>query len=451
MYLSRKAFLSLRTSLLNEYKISEKDYAKLLEHLTISSLLHDIGHAPFSHLGEVYYKQSEIKEELVKLIEERKLNIDPQIFKKGSKHEQMSCYIIIKTYHDLINEFDLELLCRCIVGCIYESTSKWLENIVISILNSSTIDTDKLDYLMRDAYMTGVTVPAIDTTRLFKNIMVNPATKKITYLDKALPVIQNIIDARDSLYLWVYNHHTVVYTDFLVEFYIKHLGVNWEKSQYLDRLNPYDFFSCKAISNYLVSDPDLQSILKSPLKKMMETGSSEPIDITPESTSTYVSNYTKRIFPQLFARDFLKPLWKTIYEYTKFLEENIRDESVIEELISKMCDKNYAYRRHVVKRIIEECKLNHGEIFIIPRSNKFYSLNSATTFKVYLEGRDIEISKLLPQRDFGELYNNVSFYVFCKEEKLLDVKEAFIKIVLEGLPFESEIPKDSTILNWLIS
>lgn len=341
MYLSRKALISLKHSLIIEHKISQSDYDKLLDHLTISSLLHDVGHAPFSHLGELYYRENEIVNKLGKLIKELGLNITPEILTKGSKHEQMSCYIVIKTYRELLQGFDLEFLCRCIVGCIYESTEKWAENIVISILNSNTIDTDKLDYLMRDAFMTGITVPAIDTTRLFKNIMVHPSTKKVTYLDKALPVIQNIIDARDSLYLWVYNHHTVVYTDFLVEFYIKHLAVNWERGQYLDFLNPNDFFSCEAISSYLVSDSDLQSVLKLPLKKVLESCSVKPIETTNESPNKNVSNYTKRIFPQLFGREFLKPLWKTIYEYTRFLEQNIRDQSIIEELILKMCDKNY--------------------------------------------------------------------------------------------------------------
>lgn len=107
------------------------------------------------------------------------------------------------------------------------------------------------------------------------------------------------------------------------------------------------------------------------------------------------------------------------------------------------------HRSYLVKKIIEKCNLNHGEIFIIPRSNKFYSLNSSTTFKVYLEDRDIEINKLLPQKNFKELFNNVSFYVFCKEDKIQEVKNAFIEIVLQGLPFQGELPKETTILTWL--
>ena len=94
----------------------------------------------------------------------------------------MSCYIILEEYYEMLSSKDLEfkidfeLICISIVGNRYSETSQWLKNILITLLNSDTIDTDKLDYLMRDSYMTGITVPLIDVSRLFRNIYINPVS-----------------------------------------------------------------------------------------------------------------------------------------------------------------------------------------------------------------------------------------------------------------------------------
>lgn len=439
MYLAREAFSNLGKILKREYKIEDEYYERLLFHLTVASLLHDIGHAPYSHLGERYFRQNEIRNKIKMLIDDGDFKINPSIFAFGSKHELMSCYVILKKYQHILEnsdvEFsiDFELICRCIVGCTYNEGEKWIEDIIIRLLNSGTIDMDKLDYLIRDAFMTGISIPLIDLKRLFKNIYINPRSKKLSFCSQALPVIQNIIDARDSLYLWVYNHHTAVYSDFVIEFYVKHLILNYEKeNQFEDKLNPANLFSCKAISELLVSDSELLSKLKM----------SMTID------QHQLSKYTKEICPQLFERKFLKPLWKTIYEYRNFLENNIGDSTLINELEEKMGDDNYTFRRYIAVEIIKKCNLSLGQVFIVPRSNKFYSLNAHNVFHVYLNGKDKEIGQLLPQKDFGKLYHNVVFYVFGIEEKIAEIKEAFIEIVNKGMPHKADLPNDGTSLEW---
>lgn len=435
MYLSKKAFQSLKNSLFNDYKIEKIEYNKLYFHLTIASLLHDIGHAPYSHLGELYYREDEIKFELRKTIKRRNLNIDCKIFSKGSKHELMSCFVILEKYVEIINKssdnIDYELICRCIVGNTYENSAKWKENLIIQIINSNTIDADRLDYLMRDAYMTSINVPSLDISRLYSAILIHPITKKVTFSSKALPVIQNIIDARDSLYLWVYNHHTAVYTDFVTEFY---LIANFEtNNRFKDKLNPNDYFSCSSIINGLISDSDLNVKLNEPISYL---------------DTDNVSRYTKNIIPQLMERKFLKPLWKTIYDYNIFLKENIPDDTLREELTNKLCENDYVYRRYIVKEIITDCNLKLGDVFIVPRSNKFYSLNAKNVFSVFLNGADTNVDKLLPQRDYKHLFSNVAFYVFGKEDSLVNIKNSFIKIINKALPHKDELQEDATNLEW---
>lgn len=443
MHLARKAFENLKTTFIGEHSVDNEEYNKLLFHLSVAALLHDVGHAPFSHLGEKYYRREEIRGQIEKLIDKDNLSIKKNIFSVGSNHELMSCYIILNKYINIIEDavkelnikisLDFELVCRCIVGKTYNIALKWKEDIIVGIVNSDTLDMDKLDYLMRDAAMTGVSVPVIDVTRLFKSIYINPLTKKITFHNQALSVIQNIIDSRDFLYLWVYNHHIGVYTDFIIEFFIKHMVSNFEKgNQYSDKIDPNEFFSCEAICDKLVANSDLFSKIKSSLR-------------LPEDK---ISKYSQQICPQLFERKFLKPLWKTIYEYKTFLEKHIQDSTVIQDLEKKMCDKDYVYRRYLAKEIIKRCGVNLGEVFIVPRSNKFYSLNPENIFRVHLDGADKAVGELLPQKDFKKLYNNVAFYIFCEENKIDLIKKTFIDIVIEGIPHKDDLPEDATDLKW---
>ena len=63
---------------------------------------------------------------------------------------------------------DYSFIIRCILGIPYTdiNDSKYLlQNTMISLINSPTLDMDKLDYIMRDAFYTGIAVPSIDTKR----------------------------------------------------------------------------------------------------------------------------------------------------------------------------------------------------------------------------------------------------------------------------------------------
>jgi HD superfamily phosphohydrolase len=445
MFLSERAFNSLEKTFINS-DIAPLRITSLRFHLKVASLLHDIGHAPFSHLGEKFFpKKEKLINSIKSMIDFMNLNIDLNIFSVGSKHELMSCYIILNKYSDILRsyfaekeiELNLELVCRCIAGKTFDIAENWPEDVVIKLLNSRTIDTDKLDYLMRDAHMTGVDVSPIDSARLFNNIWINPNTYSITFHHNALSVLQNIIDARDAMYLWVYNHHITVYTDFIFEYYLKHLIINYESNnRFIDKLNPYEFFSCKAIADNYVSDSDLWSHLK--------------IAINSEGDNENISKYTKTVGRQLFERNFLKPLWKTIYQFNEFINRNVQDDTIKSDLIKRLCDmEDYSTRAYVAKELIANCGLNLGEIFIVPRSNKFYSLDSRNSFTVHISESDKNVSSLLPQRDFSKLYENVAFYLFCDKNKIKEVEKQFIEIAKRRLPDSYTLQDISTTPEWL--
>jgi hypothetical protein len=170
------------------------------------------------------------------------------------------------------------------------------------------------------------------------------------------------------------------------QYYIKHLILNQSHERFIDKLNPEKVFSCNAIKNGYVSDSDLWTLLKSFIK----------------NKNGNISQYSQVVMPQLFKREFLKPLWKTIYEFRRFIKTNIKHDDMISEVVSKLGDPNNSkYRVSVVKALINKCNLKLGELFIIPRSNKFYSMgNEDNLFTVFIDGSEKNISKLLPQKDY---------------------------------------------------
>ncbi len=182
----------------------------------IACLMHDCAHAPFSHTLEEYYnlKKNEKGIPILSILLCEKCvslgdtSFEKDFYSKGSlngagvPHEKLSSYIILQEYRNAINAVfkdlleDIELddtdyafICRMIIGCKYQENSIELsiKNCIISLLNSSTIDVDGLDYIVRDSQMSGVSSFDIDYQRILNSFtilpIINYAQKKIENID----------------------------------------------------------------------------------------------------------------------------------------------------------------------------------------------------------------------------------------------------------------------------
>ena len=208
----------------------------------LACLLHDIGHSPFSHSGENFYDFDDIGKKIKQILNSASFDTDFDTAKAQSKickhHELMSAYIGIKTYSNSIK--DKEFFVRCITGYTYtisgmeSSTESHIKNALILLLNSPCIDVDKIDYLLRDAYVTGFDTIAIDYERLLKNIGFTIAEKQgdtpLVFKKGAISVLENVIYAHDAEQKWIQNHPVIKYETFIVQYIIKKVKEYYEKN-----------------------------------------------------------------------------------------------------------------------------------------------------------------------------------------------------------------------------
>jgi HD superfamily phosphohydrolase len=381
----------------------------LRTHLLYAALLHDVGHAPLSHVGELHYDRDEIIGKIKKLLQEKAVYLSIGFLNdsKIAPHELMSCYVIIKKFKDKLEtcftddksgnlRLDLEFIFRIICGCYYNSKND-KRNVVISIVNSDTFDVDKLDYLLRDNKIVGYIGPQIDIERLIMSVTIGK-NDRITFTHMGISAIQRVIDCRDNLYLWVYNHHTVVYTDYLYQecfICVKKLfsGNNGEDPE---KTPGCDLFSCEAIADNCVSDAEALSAINRAARIIKSKESS--------------FRYEKKLISQLLSRNYLKPLWKTLSQYNKFLQECDRTRKEDKTRLSKFIEKK-ENRKRLVKEILSELNMEDGDLFIISRENKFYEYNLKNC-EIKHYGSFQNIKELLPLKNHDEKYEKATFYVF---------------------------------------
>lgn len=147
--------------------------------VTIAILLHDIGHGPFSHALE-------------------------HSIAEGIHHEEISLLLMNK----LNDEFKGKLTLA-----IKIFTNKYKKKFLHQLV-SSQLDMDRLDYLKRDSFFTGVSEGVVSSDRILKMLSVHK--DELVIEDKGIYSIEKFIVARRLMYWQVYLHKTVVAGEFML-------------------------------------------------------------------------------------------------------------------------------------------------------------------------------------------------------------------------------------------
>lgn len=256
--------------------IKEKDWVSIKSSFHIACLLHDCGHAPFSHTFEKYYDlKSRLDPQLYSSMRDRHFYDDFEHC-SPSAHEKTSAILALDVFASSIKQQRgcPKLVARMILGCLHrgaDTDRKKLENCLIQLLNGKAFDVDKLDYTARDTWASGVNNSSIDVQRALSALRVCPYENRfVLAFDKsALSVIQKILDGRNFLFQWIYSHHKVRYDQYLLEAAVKGVARQINKNNpdsVLCALFNVDAFKrpvqIGSFSFYQPSDADLIYLMK---------------------------------------------------------------------------------------------------------------------------------------------------------------------------------------------
>jgi HD superfamily phosphohydrolase len=166
MHLMREAILSLRDK---GIEITDKEAQGAM----VAILLHDIGHGPYSHSLEFSLVKNVTHEHISSLLMEKLNDLFDGALSTG-----------IEIFRDLYPKHFLHQLV------------------------SSQLDMDRLDYLSRDSFFTGVSEGVVSNQRIIK--MLDVVNDRLVVEEKGIYSIEKFIVARRLMYWQVYLHKTVV-------------------------------------------------------------------------------------------------------------------------------------------------------------------------------------------------------------------------------------------------
>jgi len=172
-----------------------------------SSLLHDIGHGPFSHAFE------------------DALELDHEWFSLRILQEETEVRSV------------LERVGPCFVEDVAGIIEKRGNHPLVESLISSQLDVDRLDYLARDAYFTGATYGEIDVDRIIRTMRVSNG--EIVHKYSSVHAIEDYLMSRYNMYWQVYFHPVGRSFEIILDKIYKRINVLSHQGISLEGTNKY--------------------------------------------------------------------------------------------------------------------------------------------------------------------------------------------------------------------
>jgi len=211
LHVMDKLLYSLDLKNIKKYHLTNKDYERIIQFMRLAALLHDCGHLPFSHTFENIYENF-THEDIGKFIIQ-KSSIGEILINHGFNPNDLGLYI---TGQPPVKDKNIVILTH-----------------LLPLLHSEA-DADRMDYLLRDAYYTGVPYGKIDIDRICNFVTLHK--KRICFSEKAQDALEDFLYSRYQMYKIVYIHKTSLCYDLILhKIYEKYLKKS--KIKFLNAFN----------------------------------------------------------------------------------------------------------------------------------------------------------------------------------------------------------------------
>lgn len=437
----------------------------------LACLLHDLGHSPFSHTGEVYYDN--VKEtpwdRLMKELSDEEFNSDGNDLGKhpGAAHERMSALESIIAFKKYIQEDQRSFFVRCIIGLKYKNKTD-IRNCFIELLNSSTIDVDKLDYLIRDRYFTGFKSVSIDYERLLGSVCIvkNDDDEYILGFTKTgLSTLESVILAHDMERKWIQGHPVIQYECFLLDSIIYKIvkrykeqgvelfslealmekGVPYGKGKVVRLLSDADiFFTAKnelygsnAVQEYFNRDKRKRSLWKTEaeyrffVETKLSEEETEKLGSVIDSLQKEIDTYREKCKEMpLINDDFLKHLEEEIQK-SRDVDPSLRKNTRTKQKILNLANK------------IKEFSENNGYKFdyclrTCKQFNSSFNKNALRKAKIFFEGnKTVNLEKVINLFEQEKPKENFFYFYVNPEDHLNFNTTGFVKLLREFVGTEN--------------
>ncbi len=312
----------------------------------IAILLHDIGHGPFSHAMEHSIVES-------------------------VSHEDISLLFM----ESLNQDFDQQLT-TAIEIFKNEYPRKFLHQLV-----SGQLDMDRLDYLKRDSFYTGVSEGTVNSQRLIA--MLNVKNDALVVEEKGIYSVENFIVARRLMYWQVYLHKTGVVAEQLLVRVLK-------RAKYLTAQGN-ELPASKALKFFLHNDIGLKDFSKEVLDTFSHLDDNDIISAM-KSWVSHDDFVLKNLCKMLLNRDLLK---------------------------IKVKSKPFASKKIDIKRkdLAQLYNISEEEAsyfaFAGKLENQAYSMEKDTINLVRKNGKIVDVAKASDQLNLEALSKSVVKYYMC--------------------------------------
>jgi HD superfamily phosphohydrolase len=341
MYLMTEALQILKSK---EVKISDEECKATV----IAILLHDIGHGPFSHALE-------------------------HSIVKGVHHEDISTMLM-----DELNKAFKGKLSLAIKIFEDKHPKKFLHQLV-----SSQLDMDRLDYLNRDSFFTGVSEGVVSSDRIIK--MLNVKDGQLVVDAKGIYSVESFLIARRLMYWQVYLHKTVLSAEKLL--------VNILKRAKELALNGEDLFATLALSLFLKHNYSKKDFISNP-ELLQQFVLLDDYDIM-ASVKVWM-NHKDTVLSMLCKNLIDRNLYKI-----------------------ELQNKNFtaAYKDQIHDKVMKKYKLSKKETdyFVFSESVNNSAYNSSH-FKInilYRDGSLVDVARASDQLNIKMLSKKVTKYFIC--------------------------------------